>query len=352
MQEKRYIIFQVNGGIGKNIAAIAVCKAIKKTYPNEYLIVLTGYPEVFQLIPSIVDKVCDYNTRYFDREYVIGKKPRIFRHDPYNSEAYINKEMHLIEAWCDLCKVKYEGEEPEIPINFSQREKTQKMFASDKPILLMHINGGAQSEDQYSFKRDLHESTAQKVADHFIAKGYVVLQIRRDDQILLKNVIPVKSNNLITLAGLISEVDIFLCIDSMGQHTAKAVGKQAVVCWIGNSPNQLGYKSHVNLIANKPTLEENNTGDTFFGQSREGSDVGEFCYNHPDEIFDANKIIEALEKISTADKRKAKNPPKPIAAPTKKIQLKQHYKPHLLKRRNKSKGYVLQSSSLIKPIPH
>ena len=41
------IIFQISGGIGKSILATAVCKAIRKKYPNDKLIVVTGYPDVF-----------------------------------------------------------------------------------------------------------------------------------------------------------------------------------------------------------------------------------------------------------------------------------------------------------------
>ena len=42
------IIFQIDGGIGKNIAATAVCKAIKAQYPKDKLIVITGYPQTHQ----------------------------------------------------------------------------------------------------------------------------------------------------------------------------------------------------------------------------------------------------------------------------------------------------------------
>jgi hypothetical protein len=41
------IIFQISGGIGKSILSTAVCKAIKKKYPNDKLIVVSGYPDVF-----------------------------------------------------------------------------------------------------------------------------------------------------------------------------------------------------------------------------------------------------------------------------------------------------------------
>lgn len=37
------IIFSIQGGMGKSIMATAVCKAIKKQYPDSTLIVVTGY---------------------------------------------------------------------------------------------------------------------------------------------------------------------------------------------------------------------------------------------------------------------------------------------------------------------
>jgi len=47
------IIFEINGGIGKNIMATAVCKAIKTQYPNDKLIVVTAYNDVFIYNPNV-----------------------------------------------------------------------------------------------------------------------------------------------------------------------------------------------------------------------------------------------------------------------------------------------------------
>ena len=62
---RKNVIFQINGGIGKCIAATAVCSAIKKKY-NEYdLIVLSGYPEVFLNNPNIKKSLAFQNISYF-----------------------------------------------------------------------------------------------------------------------------------------------------------------------------------------------------------------------------------------------------------------------------------------------
>ena len=47
------IIFQIDGGLGKNIMATAMVKVIKKRYKNANLIVITGYPDVFLNNPNV-----------------------------------------------------------------------------------------------------------------------------------------------------------------------------------------------------------------------------------------------------------------------------------------------------------
>ena len=68
------IIFTINGGLGKSVAATAVCKAIKNNYPDSKLIVISGYPEVFQN-----NKVVDFayafgQEQYFYTKYIQGQE--------------------------------------------------------------------------------------------------------------------------------------------------------------------------------------------------------------------------------------------------------------------------------------
>jgi hypothetical protein len=71
------IIFQINGGIGKCVAATAVCEAIKKKYPNDKLIVVSGYADVFLNNPH-VDRAYNYGgMSYFYEEYIEDKDVKI-----------------------------------------------------------------------------------------------------------------------------------------------------------------------------------------------------------------------------------------------------------------------------------
>jgi hypothetical protein len=95
------------------------------------------------------------------------------------------------------------------------------------------------------------------------------------------------------LAVLISMSAKRLFIDSFAQHAAAALGLPSVVCWIGNTPTQFGYDIHTNIIANPPTTRPELRHSVFSRYNISGQPT-EFPYNNEDEIFDADKIIEAL----------------------------------------------------------
>jgi len=64
------IIFQINGGIGKVIAGTAICASIKSKYPNDKLIVVSGYPEVFLGNPNVDRAYAFGQQQYFYQEYI------------------------------------------------------------------------------------------------------------------------------------------------------------------------------------------------------------------------------------------------------------------------------------------
>ncbi len=300
------IILQINGGIGKSIMATAVCAAIKKQYPDSKLIVITGYPEVFAGNRKVDTTLAPNETSYFYRNHIENQKDtKLFLHDPYMETNFIQRQGHLIKVWCEMFGIKYNGELPELYINHKERTSYKTMFQSPKPIMVIQTNGGLPNQtDKYSWPRDLPMATAQKVVNAF-ASEYNIVQIRRQDQIALQNVFPVQSN-FRALAVLIELSEKRLFIDSFAQHTAAALGKPSVVCWIANIPEQFGYTIHTNIIANSPTLEPELKYAITAKYNTNGPEA-EFPYNNEDEIFDADKIIAALRgdmKSTSEDSKK------------------------------------------------
>ncbi len=292
------IIFQIDGGIGKSIAATAVCKAIKVQYPKDQLIVITGYPEVFLCNPN-VDKVFNFNNlNYFYQDNIEGQKVKMLLHNPYLQTEFISLDGHLIKVWCEMFGVKYNGEQPELFINNREQNFYGNQFGnSQKPIMVLQTNGGAPNQpNKYSWTRDLPTSTAQRIVYAF-ASDFNIIHIRREDQIALQGTTPMQAD-FRALAVLISMSAKGLYIDSFAQHAAAALNKPGVVCWVGNIPSQFGYDLHTNIIANPPTIRPELRHSVFSKYNISGQPT-EFPYNNEGEIFNADQIIEALFNSSS-----------------------------------------------------
>lgn len=285
-------ILQINGGIGKCVAATAVCKAIKENNPDSKLIVVSGYPEVF-LNNSNVDKSLQYGAiTYFFNDYIKDKDFKVMAHDPYLESDYISRKKHLIEVWCEMNGIPYGGEQPQIFLNQRELDFFQKKYSSDKPIMVLQTNGGANKDLKYSFARDLPSSVVLKVIEHFVPK-YNIVHIRRDDQIGYQGTTPIHAGfREIAALTLLSEKR--LLIDSFLQHTTAALGLPSTVCWITNSPKNLGYKIHDNILAN-PFTNKPELRHAMYEEFDISGNPEQFPYNNEDEIFNVDAIIESLE---------------------------------------------------------
>lgn len=287
------IIFQIDGGIGKSIVATAVCKAIKAQYPKDELIVITGYPEVFLCNPNM--KAFAFNElRYFYEQYVADGNIKLMIQNPYLETDFVKGGKHLIQVWCEMNGIKYNGELPDLILNNREETFYTNMFGqAQKPIMVIQINGGGKEQpNKYSWVRDIPVSTAQKVVDAF-KDEYTILHIRREDQLPLKDTIPIQTD-FRALAVLINNSAKRLFMDSFTQHAAAALGKPSVVCMIDEyTAAHFGYEMHSTIIANPPTIKPELRYSVFSKYNISGTPT-EFPYNNEAEIYDADAIIAAL----------------------------------------------------------
>ena len=288
------IIFQINGGIGKCVMATAVCEAIKKKYPDSKLIVVSGYADVFLNNPHVYRSYQYGGISYFYSEYIDGKDYKIFAHDPYVQTEYVEQKEHLIKTWCEMYDVPYNGEQPKIYLTGREVKFFENKFTSDRPILLLQTNGGAQTEHKYSWARDIPSSVAIKVIDHFKLE-YNVVHIRRDDQNQFEGTFGV-SDSFRALCVLVSVSSKRLLIDSFAQHVAASMSLPSTVCWVANSPKVFGYTMHNNILAN-PFTTKPELRNSYFGKFNISGDLLEFPYNHEDEIFNVDQIIKSIEQL-------------------------------------------------------
>ncbi len=290
-----YSLFHVEGGLGKNIAATAVARCIKKNHPDRELIVVCSYPEVF-LHLSFVHKVFRIGvTPYFYQEYIQDEKTKIFKHEPYFAESHIYKRKSLVETWCELYGLKYEGEQPELNISKRVQELVSMRFSRQKPIMLLHTNGGLfqGQERHYSWTRDMPKNIAEAVSMRF-ANEYHIMQICRTEFNIVAHaegiIMPLSNLELFSLLYL-SKKRLF--IDSCMQHAAAALEMPSTVLWIATSPKIFGYKLHKNIQAkepiNKPKLPDSYLFDYDFN-----GNIHDYPYGVNEDLFDVKEIIESL----------------------------------------------------------
>lgn len=288
------ILFNISGGIGKCIAATAVCEAIMKQYPDAKLIVGSAYPDVFIGNPFVYRTFMFGGVNYFYSDYIQGKDVKIFSHDPYLETAFIKREKHLIEIWCDMFGIKYNGEQPKVFLTQEEINFYSKKYISDRPIFALQTNGGApDQQNKYSWARDIPDNVVLSVIEEF-KKDYLIAHIRREDQKSYPDTIAVTDNfRSVTTFLMMSQKR--LLIDSFAQHTAAAFNLPSTVLWVVNDPKVFGYKIHDNILAN-PETKEPDLKNSFLQKYDILGDLIQFPYNDQKEIFDVDAVIKSLKK--------------------------------------------------------
>jgi hypothetical protein len=288
------IIFQINGGIGKCILATPVCEAIKSQHPNSQLIVMSGYPEVFLNNPFVDRSFAFGQAQYFYQDFIEGKDFKVFAHDPYLQTEYLMQNEHLVQTWTNMFDINTpEDILPKLYITERERIFFSQKFYSDRPILLLQTNGGAQGQDlKYSWARDIPSNVVQSVIEEF-KNQYNIVHMRREDQIGYEGTLTI-SDNFRALAVLIELSSKRLLMDSFGHHAAAALNKPSTVLWVANTPVVFGHDIHDNIVAN-PLTKKPELKHSYIQKFDITGNLLEFPYNSESEIFDVDKVIASIK---------------------------------------------------------
>lgn len=287
------VIFSIDGGLGKNIMATAVLRAIKKQYQKSNIIVVSGYPDVFIGNPNVNKVLNPTQTNGIYAKNIMNKDAKVFISDPYHTSDYITESAHLLKIWCEMYGLKYDGEMPELFLSKAEKQYFEPFYRLDKPIFAIQPNGGAIGQPlKYSWTRDIPQPIAQDIINYF-AKDYAVLHIKRDDQLIYENALQAL-DSFRSIAVLLSLSQKRLLIDSSSMHIATALNLPSVVTWVGTNPKVFGYDMHTNIQSNEPT-KEINLEHNYYAKHLLFEDISTIPYNDLNEVFDTQQIINSLK---------------------------------------------------------
>jgi hypothetical protein len=307
MSDPKYVIAQCQGGLGKHVIFTAFLQVVQKAHPTSKIIVVCAWPELFASLPFVHRVFPLGNTQYFYSEYIEDQNSMIYAQEPYFWPTHINKTHSLIETWCLMYGLKYDGEQPVIKINAEQKKAIRNFYEpkfEGKPFLLIQSNGGLFTNERgYCWSRDLPFDVATKVANHF-KKSHFVMQLTRPSSPKIPDVF-VRNEQLsnVELAGIVELSDKRLLIDSCCQHMAAAFGLQSTVLWNATSSTIFGHKLHTNIQA-KEKPKKSLPGSYLFDYQFDANE-NEFPYEDEDlgELYNIDQIIASLEAQTNEPKK-------------------------------------------------
>jgi ADP-heptose:LPS heptosyltransferase len=297
----KFVIFHVEGGLGKNVASTAILKNIYKKYPDRKLIVVCSFPEIFLNNPYIHRVYRLGVSPYFWDDYINGKDTIVLRREPYFETSHMMQQSPLVETWHKMYELPFTRKDdlPELYLNMTQNEM-HKQWQRSRPIMLLHTNGGPIMDGQpiYSWTRDMPKNVIEALVQQFGQQYHIIQICKHESQ-------SVNHPAVETITRQMSNTELFtllkvtakrVLIDSCLQHAAAAFNLPSVVLWIGTHPKMFGYDIHKNIEAKPPIGNTKRIDSLYFDYALDGQ-FHECPYNSQDEMFDVTQIINEVNKF-------------------------------------------------------
>jgi hypothetical protein len=223
----KFVIFHVEGGLGKNVASTAILKNIYKKYPDRKLIVVCSFPEIFLNNPYIHRVYRLGVSPYFWDDYINGKDTIVLRREPYFESSHMMQQSPLVETWHKMYELPFTRKDdlPELYLNMTQNEM-HKQWQRSRPIMLLHTNGGPIMDGQpiYSWTRDMPKNVIEALVQQFGQQYHIIQICKHESQ-------SVNHPAVETITRQMSNTELFtllkvtakrVLIDSCLQHAAAA----------------------------------------------------------------------------------------------------------------------------------
>jgi len=244
-----YIVFHINGSPDKDLVGTSVINSLKEANPSKKIVVVTHSPEVWIHNPDVYRVYKHGATPYFYKDFIEDKKTRVLALDPYLTSDYIYKKKHLAEIWCDLIETKYNNSLPKIYLTQREEEVAWHLSKTDEKLAII------QPFETYGYPnlvttwtKDLPFDVVQKVVNAMRSAGYLIIQIKNENQPTFVGAQPIALNLRLTMAT-IKYTEKRLFVDSFAMQTATAFRLPSVVTWTTSLPKLKGYKMHENIFA-------------------------------------------------------------------------------------------------------
>ena len=149
----------------------------------------------------------------------------------------------------------------------------------------------------YAWSRDMPRYVAEAIVQQFGQQYHIIQVVKHQSQGIQSPLVEIVDRQMsnFELFSLVRASQKRVLIDSCLQHAAAAYKLPSTVLWIGTHPEMFGYKMHTNIKAKEPIGNVKKVDASYFDYSLDGQ-FHECPYNSPEEMFDVNEIIKAVNK--------------------------------------------------------
>ena len=257
-KKKSRIILLCQGGQGDVLAHTPMIRNMRKTYPDDEIVVTCTYSHLFEGNPH-VDKVVPlndilsfYETYVLDKEVSIRFFKKHFVYDAIHDE-FARGTKCLPEFICNLYQAEYDEEKLDYFVS-EKEDKIAKTFlgqyaAHNLPIVLLHCTGSIASEgpaQKVHTAKDLDVEQMNKLVDKYKEKA-LFIHIGLEGEPVVTGAIDALGMPLREAAALIKHCDTFIFIESIFAHISNALGKSGIVVFRNTSPDFFGYPNNYNI---------------------------------------------------------------------------------------------------------
>lgn len=305
MKARKYIIFECVGEPAKDIMGTAVAASLKLAHPERDIVVVSAHPDIWLHNPSIYRVYRLGAMAYFYDDFVKNQDTIIFRHDPYATTDFAYGRKHIIDIWCDLCKVPRAGTMPSLHFTWREKEAVGKLSNSlIWPLMHIQASGSTDPKLPYMWQKDIPAPTVERIAAEAEKKGYVISGIRAPHHSdtphnTMPGGYPLTYRQ--TLCALMYSKKRLL-IDADMIQAATALNLPSVVLYITGSSQVTGYEMHRNIRALEHLSKEERKKRAplldFISSYKEGYDIGGTFRTCPfplDNLFSADEILTSLD---------------------------------------------------------
>jgi len=256
--------FIISGGAGRVICAIPALEKYSRLNPNDdFNVIVHGWESLLWSHPILQDRTIGVRQKGTFNNII--RNTRTVSPEPYQVHGFYNQELHLTEAFDEiinstddhsdlnynclhLSRVEIEGAKALLEKYKAEKKSRRSVVFQPYGSGVDIINHQVIDRSNRSLTQDHSTRLIQEMSKSAVVLNASHPKFRDKKDTLSVSFDDPNADYLRRLMGLIYHCDLFVGVDSLGQHIARAFDKPSIVLMGGTCDENYAYPNHSTII--------------------------------------------------------------------------------------------------------